>query len=296
MIRKLKYKEIDFAKYQECIKNSEQRKYSAEKHFLDVVAGENWDVLVFGDYEAVMPIPYVKKIGIKYVVNPFLTQQLGIFSKKDDVHLNEKFLEFLNENYIVKYYTFNDTNSFKTFLKTRKNFLLEPDSYEIVRQRYSPKRKRKLRLNPGVIEFSAMRNDLKFEEVESFISENMIGIKKLKNKIFVLNNLKDFYHQNLIQFYGFFFKGELTNLIAIYQETYSSVLLGTYNIRELVKQNGASNLIDFAIQENVETKIFDFEGGDLTNMDEYFRGFRAEMKPYPIIQNSKKELVKKIFF
>lgn len=32
MIRKLKYKEIDFAKYQECIKNSEQYSVFAEKN------------------------------------------------------------------------------------------------------------------------------------------------------------------------------------------------------------------------------------------------------------------------
>lgn len=295
MIKKLKYDEVDWEKYQRCLDNSEQRKYSAEKKFLDVVSGKNWDVLVYEDYYAVMPIPFSFKIGFKFVVNPFLTQQLGVFSKKDDAELNEKFLQFLKKNYKVLYYAFNDTNSFKTLLKTRKNFLLEPNSYEIIKQKYSPKRKRKLRLNPGVREFSMMTSDLKFEEVEYFISENMIGINKLKNKIFVLNYLRDFYRQNLIQFYGFFYKEKLTNLIAIYQESYTSVLLGTYNIRKLVKQNGASNLIDFAIQKNIETKIFDFEGGDLPNMEEYFRGFRGEMREYPIINNSKIELLKNIF-
>ena len=85
----------------------------------------------------------------------------------------------------------------------------------------------------------------------------------------------------------------MINLIAIYQEKYTSVLLGTYNLKELVKFNGASNLIDYAIRKNVETKKFDFEGGELSNMEEYFRGFRAEQRNYAVIENTKRQLIKK---
>lgn len=291
MIKRLKYNEIDWEKYQKCLENSEQKIYSAEKKFLDVTAGKNWEVLVFNDYEAIMPVPFLKKMGLKIVVNPKLTQQLGIFSEKDSEELNEKFLEFLNKNYRVWYYAFNEKNSFKSNLKKRKNFILEPNSYDIIRQKYSPKRKRKLRLNPGVIEYSEIKENVAFDEARSFIYDNMIGAGKEKDLLEYIEILQNFYHLNLLDLYGFYFKGNLTNLIAVYQENYTSVLLGTYNVKDLVKQNGASNLIDFAIMKNVETKIFDFEGGDLPNMDEYFRGFRAEMKHYSVVENSKFKII-----
>ena len=56
MIKRLKYNEIDFAKYSKCIENACQRKYSATKDFLDITAGKNWELLVYNNYEAVMPV------------------------------------------------------------------------------------------------------------------------------------------------------------------------------------------------------------------------------------------------
>lgn len=295
MIRRLKYHEIDFEKYQKCLETSVQRKYSAEEKFLKATAKTDWDLLVYGDYEAVMPVPFIYKLGFKIVVNPKLTQQLGVFSTEDSVELNEKFLEFLQKNYRVWYYAFNEKNQFKAPLKMRKNFLLLPDSYETIRQKYSPKRKRKLRLNPGVIEFSEIKGSVPFEEAESFILKNIIGVNKPKEIEAFVSILKAFSDQKILDFYGFYFKGDLINLVAVYQEEYTSVLLGTYNVKELVKLNGASNLIDFAIMKNIEHRIFDFEGGDMPHLEEYFRGFRAEMKKYSVVKNTRLSLIFSIF-
>ncbi|MBU3049861.1 hypothetical protein KNV96_17100, partial [Chryseobacterium indologenes] len=85
MIKRLKYHEIDFVKYSQCLENSEQRKYTATKDFLDITSKKQWEVLVYNDYEAVMPVPFIRKYGVKIVHNPKLCQQLGVFSKKDDV-------------------------------------------------------------------------------------------------------------------------------------------------------------------------------------------------------------------
>jgi len=79
MIRRVKYNEIDFEKFTTCLENSEQRKYSATKKFLDITSDQQWELLVFDDYQAVMPIPFITKFGVKLVVNPRLCQQLGIF-------------------------------------------------------------------------------------------------------------------------------------------------------------------------------------------------------------------------
>ena len=293
MIKRLKYHEIDWRKYQKCLENSEQRIYSAENKFLDITSKHNWELLVYGDYEAMMPIPFIKKMGFKIVVNPKLTQQLGVFSREDSIAINEKFLDFLQSNYKVWYYAFNERNKFKSHLKTRKNFVLEPDNYENIRQKYSPKRKRKLRLNPGIVEFSEIKEKVSLSEAIKFIKINMIGAENKKDKVRFLEIIKTFSDYNLLDFYGFYFKGKLINLVAIYQENYTSVLIGTYNIKDLVKYNGASNLIDFAIRKNVETKKFDFEGGELSNMEEYFRGFRAEQRNYAVIENTKRQLIKK---
>lgn len=42
-----------------------------------------WDALVLGDFEAVMPLTWRKKMGIRYLCQPAFCQQLGIFSVKE---------------------------------------------------------------------------------------------------------------------------------------------------------------------------------------------------------------------
>ena len=57
MIKRLQYHEIDFEKYTQCLENSQQRKYSATKDFLDITSNKQWELLVYNNYEAVMPVP-----------------------------------------------------------------------------------------------------------------------------------------------------------------------------------------------------------------------------------------------
>lgn len=299
MIERIKYHNIDFEKYSNCIKNSVQKKFYAEKIFLDISTQKDWEVLVYGDYEAVMPIPFVKKFGFKVVINPKLCQQLGIFSKVESKEINDGFHQFLNKNYIVWYYAFNDSNVFSKPLKQRNNFLIFPDKYEVVRQKYSPKRKRKLRLDQEVIDNSEIKKNPDLQLIRDFILNTGLGADEKDLQDFI-SLLTDFHQQGKLDFYGFFYHHKLINLLAIYREDYALALLGTFNEKDFVKLSGSSFLIDKVISENIETKIFDFEGSEVPAVEEFFRGFRPELRPYQCIQKSKidvvKEIIKTIFF
>ena len=293
MIKRVKYQDIDFKKYNACIENSVQKKLYAEKIFLDISTDKHWEILVYNDYEAVMPIPLVKKFGFKVVINPKLGQQLGIFSRHESILINDLFYHFLLKNYIVWYYAFNDSNILSKSLKQRQNFLIFPDKYETVRQKYSPKRKRKLRLDQEVIDNSETIKNPDLNLVKNFILNTGLGADE-KNLQDFINLLSDFHQQEKLDFYGFFYYNKLINLIAVYREEYTLALLGAYNDREYVKLSGSSFLIDKVISENIEHRIFDFEGSEVPAIEEFFRGFRPELRPYPCIQNSKKEVIKQI--
>lgn len=294
MIRRLKYHEIDFEKYTQCLENSEQRKYSASRFFLDITSCRKWEVLVFNDYEAVMPVPVIKKFGIKIVINPKLCQQLGVFSKKDDIELNELFLSCFKKNYNIWYYAFNDKNMFNSPLKKRKNFLIYPEAYENVRQRYSPKRKRKLRLDEEILAVSEIR-EMTMNEAFPFISKNMIGAKNENDKQQFLRIFKDLNDSGALTIAVFLYKSKIINAIAVFHDEKTSVLLGTFNEKEFVKLAGSSVIIDDVIRKNITNKIFDFEGSEVPAIEEFFRGFRPELRPYCFIKNSKKQIVKNFF-
>ncbi|PWN71250.1 hypothetical protein C1631_001095 [Chryseobacterium phosphatilyticum] len=293
MIKRLKYHEIDFVKYAQCVDHSEQKKYTATQHFLDVTSKKQWELLVYKDYEAVMPIPFVRKYGLKIVHNPKLCQQLGIFSAKDNMALNEAFLDYFTKNYLVSLYQFNDANQFQREIKRKKNFLLYPDSYEKVYARYSPKRKRKLRIDQDILHKVATK-DVTYEEVKNFIEIHTIGASKEKDLSEFIKIFKDLYDSNRLKFLAFYYNNEIINAIATYRDCKMVALLGTFNDKNYVKLSGASILIDKVIERTIETNIFDFEGGELPNIEEFFRGFRPELKPYGVIENSKKNLIKKL--
>jgi len=293
MIRRLKYHEIDFVKYAQCLENSEQRKYSATKTFLDTTSTMPWDILVYKDYEAVMPVPFVRKYGMKIVHNPKLCQQLGVFSGKDNIDLNEAFLEYLEKNYMIRAYPFNDVNKLRTKIRIKKNFLLYPDNYEKIYAGYSPKRKRKLRLGEDILKESEIRT-ISYDKAKAFIEANTIGLSKDDDLGEFMRIFESFHKSNYLKFTAFYYQNKIINVIATYTDCNMVALLGNFNDKDYVKLSGASVLIDHILKENIETHIFDFEGGELPNIEEFFRGFRPELRPYGIIENSKKNLFKKL--
>ena len=82
MIQYLRHKEIDKAKWDACISESFNGRIYACSWYLDIMS-PGWDALIEGDYERVMPLTRKCKFGIKYLYQPYYTQQLGVFSKID---------------------------------------------------------------------------------------------------------------------------------------------------------------------------------------------------------------------
>ena len=78
MIRYIPHHEIDKSLWDRTITNAVNGSICALSWYLDIVAG-TWDALVEGDYENVMPLPWRKKGGIRYIHQPRFTQQLGLF-------------------------------------------------------------------------------------------------------------------------------------------------------------------------------------------------------------------------
>ena len=74
-------KQIDKKKWDHCIESAENGLIYGYSFYLDHMAGQ-WDGIVLGDYQAVMPLPWKKKFGIKYIYQPFLVAQGGVFGAR----------------------------------------------------------------------------------------------------------------------------------------------------------------------------------------------------------------------
>jgi len=81
-IHYLKRQDIDIHRWDACIEKAPNRLVYAFHYYLDHMADGHWDALVLGDYEAVMPLPWRRKWGLRYIYQPAFTQQLGIFGAR----------------------------------------------------------------------------------------------------------------------------------------------------------------------------------------------------------------------
>ena len=82
MIHHIPHTSIDRSPYDACIARAANGMPYAFSWYLDAMAGK-WDALVWGDYEAVCPLPWnAKWLGLKQVYLPLFCQQLGVFAEK----------------------------------------------------------------------------------------------------------------------------------------------------------------------------------------------------------------------
>ncbi len=281
MIRYLKHNEIDYIKYDTCVLEALQFKSYALSWYLDAVTNA-WDVLVLGDYQAVMPLPKKRKWGINYVYQPFWIQHLGVFSKNHlllDVEI-EMFLENIPKKFRLVDYNIN--------FKTRGtpeliNYILPlNDGYNTLYKSYSKGRKSSIS--------QAKKKGLKIKEIDDWYP-----IVKLFKQHRGLNiNISDTAYLKLEKLLKS--TQELGQLKVIAVHTKDKVLLGgaffiisakriTYFFSAVNAQGrrfqAMSYLLNAVIESYSESPcIFDFEGSMLPGVAKFIRSFGAKKEFY----------------
>lgn len=280
MIRRLKYHEIDFEKYTNCLENSEQRNWYAKKEVLDRLSG-NWEVLVYKNYEAIMPLHLTKKIGVKFVQMPLFCQQLGVFSAKNDEKINDQFLKYLNNKFWVFNYAFNYLNTFSVKLQTRKNYIIPISTYQDLRKNYFKGRKSTVKC----------AQHLNYEEVSlnnnliSFIENNFKGLSKEKDYKKFEDYIQFLDKKNILKLCGAFLNNQLINLAIIIVEDSQMSLLALINNEEHKIENGPSFLIDRILRNYIHEKSFNFMGSNIRGIEIFFKSFGAVLQEYNFTEN-----------
>jgi len=96
--------------------------------YLDHMTDGQWDALVLEDYDAVMPLTWKRKWGIRYLYQPAFIQQLGIYaSYQPSAGLIDAFVEKLTGRYRFAEIFLNYHNNHPTF-QPYVNFVLDLDA------------------------------------------------------------------------------------------------------------------------------------------------------------------------
>lgn len=139
-IHYLRRQDIDDAKWDACIRNAANGLIYGQTFFLDTMTEGQWDALVGGDYQAVMPLTWRKKFGFYYLYQPFFTAALGVMG--DDMKPIDDFLAAIPSKFRLWDFHLNESNHISRYppvtITSRINYLLPlHQPYDLIREGYS---------------------------------------------------------------------------------------------------------------------------------------------------------------
>ena len=300
MINYIERNDLEVKKYDACIENSLQSNIFAFSWYLDIVA-DNWDVLVLNDYEAVMPIPWRKKYGIKYVYPPFWLLELGLFSTDKNQEI-ESFLKILFTKFKLielRMNTSNTSNKVNENLINRQlQYISLKDDYSTIFKRYNRNRKRELT--------SAKKNDL----IENWNDnpEKLITLFK-ENIAKRVKDIKDKDYSNLLEIMKVCLEKKAGELLTILDANNNLVAAAFFlkhknKVTQLVcvsdiknRKNGAHTFFnDRAIfKYQPHFNVYNFGGSSMKSIANYYKSFGAETEEYDQIKYNNLPRLLKLF-
>lgn len=283
MIRYLKHTQIDKMRWDEGIDNSRNRLVYAHSWYLDIVS-PGWEAIVDDGYRTLMPLPVKSKFGLKYLVQPVFTQQLGMFSAND---LSETIiLEYINripKQYFRQVFNLNCGNvlSPSTKLTNRINYELDLNhDYSELYQHFNENTRRNVKRarTSGCLPEKSVDVDLFLahyrknarEDLNNFMLEKLKAIistciSRGKGEIDLVLNKQG----NIIA--GTFFILDEDRII----------YAASFSTPEGMEHSSTFCIMDDMIRRNANTPhILDFEGSMIPGVARFFAGFGAEAKVY----------------
>lgn len=286
-IQHLRRHQVDTSKWDQCVANAVNGLLYAHSFYLDHMA-DNWDALVLGDYEAVMPLTWRMKFGIKYLCQPFTTPHLGIFSLRPvDKQLMEAFVNRIPGRFKLIDIDLNEGNNFLNgpTITQRRNYVLPLTSpYLTLYENYNRHARRKLR--------KAGEAGLQLAEGISIESIAALSYNMMLEKEYVP---KGEYEKFIRLFKNIQPHVEACNTMAaidstgnmiasdayiVYKQRVYSLLAG--NRQQANECGGFYFVLDNLIKKYAGTGyVFDFEGSDVPGIAFVFECLGAQLTWYP---------------
>lgn len=282
-IHYIKHVQIDSDKWNQCIDGALNCRIYAYDWHLDRTAIE-WDALIYGDYEYVMPLPFRKKLGIKYLYQPLFSQQLGIFPTPSEA-IFDAFIAAVTDRFRYADIQLNAVNipgeNNGDIFFERKNYLLSlTKDFSSIISGYSKNTKRNIakaqKQDLTIIEGIRLEDYLRFKAQNLTAGVDRSSIDKLKSLI-AFGEYKGFG-----KIYGVYTPGN--NLCAaVYFCRWKDrvIYFNAASSKEGKNTRAMYYLINRFIEDNAEKNlILDFEGSMIPGVERFYAGFGAKPETY----------------
>lgn len=289
-ITHLKNHEIDYGKWDLCIQRAENGNLYAQSWYLDVVS-PNWEALIFGDYEYVMPIPVIQKLGLRMVSQPLHCQQLGIFPAPK-IDIQQLFSKKVWQLFRRVRYQLNATmqvEAFENFSKLKKtNYVLNLNRpYSEISKGFTTNTKRNLKVTKKA-EVSVVKG---LQPTEFFKGKRNSETWNVPEKSYQI--LHRLVAQTVTNGNGAIYAAysKANNLCAAAFIVFSrnrSYYLNAYSTGEGKKNRAMYSIVNELIKEFSGTGVMlDFEGSIIEGVARFYRGFGAQVESYYFLESNR---------
>ncbi len=291
--------EIDAERWDETIARSSPETLYPYSWYLDSSAGR-WSALLTGDYRMVMPLPWKRKLGIRYLYHPLYTQQLGVFS---DGYVDPLVISHLLREVYRRYrlggLQFNTANlvgeqeGFR--VKDRANFVLPLDrSYAEIAEDYSQNTRRNLK-RAGEMD-DRLERELDCSELVNFKRRYDVIRRSENDYRWLTAHLEEILHRKQGKIYALR-RGDEILAAAFFGFSRSRALYLVSASSEAGKERRSMfRIIDTFIRDHAGSSLqLDFEGSDIPSLARFFRGFGAQSRTYQqVLFNRMPRMIRKL--
>ncbi len=288
LIKYLRHNEIDKQLWDKTLESSINNSVYAQSWYLDIVSAK-WEALIIGNYEYIFPLTQSKKAGINYILQPYYTQQLGIFSaQKADNNIIDLFINNIPKKFKYIDINLNELNSCeKCIFTTKPNTLLDLNRpYSDLHKDYNTNTKRNIK--------KAEKNNLRFSD-----TINLDEYKTLKGECLGAE-LSKVPIENLHKIIEVSFAKSICKIVGAYKDDkLCSAVVFVNSSNRIIYLNACSNqtgtenkamflVLDSFIKNNSNSnRIIDFEGSAIEGVSRFFKGFGGnEVNYYNYKKNS----------
>jgi len=290
LIRYIENKDIDKKKWDHCVTSDPDAAVFFYSWFLDTVC-IHWDALVAGDYEAVFPLPYKSKLGIRYIIQPFFTRTLDVCSPdkkwKDALHFIEhipdrfRLREFCIEAAMVPPEMLNGEKKYQALDLHAPFEGLKTDFSNNTNQNLKRAEKNKLKIKKE-LSTDDIANDfkkIKGAALKKFGEEEYKVHKKLmdqcmQHRMGYTRAVED--------------QGGNRIASAFFMHAHKRIIYLKGSTTETGKRTGAMHFLMASLIEEYSNRelIFDFGGSSIPSLSRFFKGFGAADHVYYAVKKN----------
>lgn len=276
--------EIDDIRWNLTVSNANQSRIYAQTWYLDAVTGGNWYAFIVNDYQFVMPLAYRRKLGIPYIFQPFISQQLGVFGKEQ---CPPDLLTLLLKSIPQKFWFVDITIVNKPKINARCYSILERQnhiidlnkSYQSIAKDYNRNTRRNIKR--AMDQSLTFQVDIKVEQFIDFQSYWEPGEFTAPNRTFVEKLISAANNYAHVIICGVFDQEELiaTGLFIVDNQRVWFLLCASSKVGK--EKMAMFFLVDTILKMYAEKPlIFDFTGSNIPSIIQRNSGFGANTEHY----------------